>query len=135
MRGTVPPLQAGEGASPPSGPFRSRTLIGLVGVAVASLGVAVALWLGWGDWNVIAAVNSSQFESLKAAAATLGTSIHHIGEFIPESPTVILKRGTQVQPAPRLESERFAQDSWFGEGIEGYIQRLLNLQLPGNHTA
>jgi thiamine-monophosphate kinase len=89
------------------------------------------LWLGWGDWNVIAGVNSSQFERLRAAAATLGTSVHHIGEFIQGSPTVVLKRGIQVQQAPRLESERFARDSWFSEGIEGYVHRLLNLQIPG----
>jgi len=32
--------------------------------------------------------------------------------------------------APRLESERFAKDSWFTAGIEGYIQALLQVELP-----
>jgi thiamine-monophosphate kinase len=97
-----------------------------------TLGIDPArLWLGWGDWNVIAGVNSSQFERLTAVAATFGTSVHHIGDFIQGSPTVVLKRGIQAQQAHRLESERFARDSWFSEGIDGYIHRLLSLQLPG----
>lgn len=32
--------------------------------------------------------------------------------------------------APRLESERFAQDSWFGSGIQGYVDLLLGVDLP-----
>ena len=31
---------------------------------------------------------------------------------------------------PRLESERFAADSWFKVGISAYVESLLNLPLP-----
>jgi len=36
-------------------------LIGLVGVAVASLGVAVALWLGWGDSSEVGSFGADSF--------------------------------------------------------------------------
>ncbi len=87
------------------------------------------LWLGWGDWNVIAAVRGSDKDRLADVARTAKFSVHHIGEFIAGEPSVVLKRGDQTQVAPRLESERFAKDSWFAEGINGYIDRLLRLPL------
>ena len=53
-----------------------------------------------------------------------------IGNFRNGGAQVFIDRGGKTGPAPRLESERFAADSWFSEGIQGYIDRLLSVNLP-----
>jgi thiamine-monophosphate kinase len=99
------------------------------------LGVDPArLWLGWGDWNVIATVRSSDIERFDQLAKTAGLKVSHIGEVIPGDSAVVLKRGNHDQIAPRLESERFVSDSWFREGIDGYVRRLLSAPLPGSQS-
>ncbi len=88
------------------------------------------LWMGWGDWIVIAAIRAADFERATELAGRVGIPVHQVGEFIESKPQVLLKRGGEIQIAPRLESERFARDSWFSEGISGYIDRLLGIKLP-----
>lgn len=88
------------------------------------------LWLGWGDWNVVISVASSNVERLLRVADENSISIVRIGQFIQGVPGLVLSARGHRSLAPRLESERFVQDSWFLEGIEGYIKRLLSLPLP-----
>jgi thiamine-monophosphate kinase len=88
------------------------------------------LWLGWGDWNILAAVAPSDFEAAARAIAGLGTTVSRIGEFRNAGSEVLLRRGDTLVSSPRLESERFAVDSWFSAGIEGYIDSLLAVVLP-----
>ena len=92
---------------------------------------AARLWLGWGDWNVLAAVEEDQVEAAVSIGHEVGVEIVPIGRFDTTVPGVTLARAGTSLPAPRLESERFAADSWFTEGIQGYISRLLNVRLPG----
>jgi thiamine-monophosphate kinase len=73
------------------------------------------LWLGWGDWNVIAAIRSSDMLRLNEVCSQESFGAWQIGEFIEGEPHVLLKRVEETQIAPRLESERFASDSWFIE--------------------
>lgn len=95
------------------------------------LGVDPArLWLGWGDWNVIAAVHPNALDSAIKIALDEDTVVTPIGELVAGKPEVVVRRGSAAQTAPRLESERFAKDSWFASGIEAYINILLNVELP-----
>lgn len=93
---------------------------------------AERLWLGWGDWNVIVSAQASQLESITKLGRKFGIEVVEIGRIVRcgEAPTVYVCRGTQKHLAPRLESERFALDSWFGSGIEGYIRALREVELP-----
>lgn len=88
------------------------------------------LWLGWGDWNVVAAISPQHFTKAVAVMESSAVSITRLGSFVEGPAEVRLRRGNRVSAAPRLESERFAADSWFGTGIQGYIDRLLSVPLP-----
>lgn len=89
------------------------------------------LWLGWGDWNVIAAIAARKLERATELGAKVGAPVIRIGKFLSGGPRVVLARGTETQVAPRLESERFSADSWFATGVQGYIDLLLRVKLPG----
>lgn len=85
---------------------------------------------GWGDWNVIAAIAPENVERATRIAQRHGVSMSRVGEFKDRTPGVVLRRDGRIQIAPRLESERFATDSWFTKGIESYVEALANLSLP-----
>jgi thiamine-monophosphate kinase len=87
-------------------------------------------WLGWGDWNVIASASPDHEAKISEIASTLGVPIYRIGSFTKEHAGVILKRGDKFEAAPRLESERFASDSWMLKGINEYVRMLKTVQLP-----
>jgi thiamine-monophosphate kinase len=89
----------------------------------------VRLWLGWGDWNVIAAVHPDALERAINVAIDAGTVVTPIGELVAGQSVVVLTRGSATRVASRLESERFAKDSWFASGIQGYIDLLLSVDL------
>jgi len=87
-------------------------------------------WFGWGDWTVIAAVSPGKLDSVAAAMAGQGTPWAQIGTFEDSGNEVFLRDGSRHIRAARLESERFTPDSWFTEGIDGYIRRLNEYPLP-----
>jgi thiamine monophosphate kinase len=89
------------------------------------------LWLGWGDWNVIAAVDPDDYEEIEQITIRFGTDINKLGFFTREFSGVRVERGGVMQNAPRLESERFAKDSWMlTGGVEKYVDLLLSVALP-----
>ena len=87
------------------------------------------LWLGWGDWNVLVAIDRGGSQAILDLAGDLGTNIVQIGEVV-EKRGVALTRGGASQRAPRLESERFSPDSWFTAGISSYVNQLLSCPIP-----
>jgi thiamine-monophosphate kinase len=87
-------------------------------------------WLGWGDWNVIVSASPTQEEQIMELAKDVGVPIYRIGRFTGEHNGVMLKRGENIGPAPRLESERFAKDSWMLKGINEYVRMLKDVSLP-----
>ena len=87
------------------------------------------LWLGWGDWNVLVAIDRGGSQSILDVAGDLGADIVQIGEVVEKS-GVMLTRGDASQAAPRLESERFSSDSWFTAGISSYVKLLLSCPIP-----
>jgi thiamine-monophosphate kinase len=89
------------------------------------------LWLGWGDWNVIAAVQPKDYEQIEQQARYFGTTISPLGLFTTEFSGVRVERRGVAREAPRLESERFAKDSWMlAGGVKKYADLLLNVPLP-----
>jgi thiamine-monophosphate kinase len=88
------------------------------------------LWLGWGDWNILIAVSPDHEPSVVELAGRHGFFVSTIGEFKDGFAGAFVRRKDKIQEAPRLESERFAADSWFSSGINGYIKMLLELDLP-----
>ena len=90
----------------------------------------IRLWLGWGDWNVIAVVSETKFETATEMAERNDFEIRQIGILEVGSPEVIMTgRDGRRSVAPRLESERFARDSWFTAGIDGYIRLLKTIHV------
>lgn len=87
------------------------------------------LAFGWGDWNVVLAVPAGQVDALLKQAESLGTRGVRIGEFTSGSGVQLLRAGRKAM-APRIDSERFASDSWFVTGIQGYIDLMMKAQLP-----
>lgn len=87
------------------------------------------LWLGWGDWNVIIAIPQNELENLRRTATDNDIPLFEIGRFAQGPAGLKLVHGGTLFQAPRLESERFSADSWFSEGIEGYISRLTSLEI------
>jgi thiamine-monophosphate kinase len=88
------------------------------------------LWLGWGDWNVVASIPADAVAKAMEITDRQGIVSRQIGSIVGGSSGVVLSRGSVSCAAPRLESERFAQDSWFSQGIDAYVERLLNIELP-----
>ncbi|MHC2624997.1 thiamine-monophosphate kinase [Bradyrhizobium huanghuaihaiense] len=100
------------------------------GLTSEESGDAARYWLGWGDWNVIVAVSPAHEGRLFELANTSGASAHRIGCFTAGHHGVVLQRGENIAPAPRLESERFARDSWMLKGIGEYVRMLKEVSLP-----
>jgi thiamine monophosphate kinase len=92
---------------------------------------AARLWLGWGDWNIIAAVNPDHYEQIEKLATAQDVRVTPIGSFTSEFSGVCVQRSGVRMDAPRLESERFARDSWMlAGGVEKYVDLLMHAKLP-----
>jgi thiamin-phosphate kinase len=87
-------------------------------------------WFGWGDWNVIACVPPYRAQRVHEVCQNLGAEVVQIGKCSKEHSGLRLRRNTNVIPAPRLESERFAADSWMLKGIDEYVRMLRTVPLP-----
>jgi len=69
-------------------------------------------------------------DTLQAAidvAEACGSVVVPIGKLLEGEQSVTLTRKGKTALAPRLESERFAKDSWFNAGIDAYINLLLTV--------
>lgn len=90
-------------------------------------------WLGWGDWNVICTIPQDRLSDALALAGQNGHSILQIGRVLEPHPgcdLVTLVGERERLAAPRIESERFAKDSWFSAGVGAYIAMLESAVLP-----
>jgi thiamine-monophosphate kinase len=88
------------------------------------------MWLGWGDWNVIASISPQNEAEVLKIVGELQASAIRVGQFNSERSGVVLRRGDIFLPAPRLESERFSPDSWMLRGIGEYVRLLRSVPLP-----
>ena len=97
---------------------------------LTSLERAERLWMGWGDWTVVAAIDPSNADALREVMRAESIVGYEIGEFVNTTQGVELHDGGSTTKLDRLESERFAPDSWFHLGIEAYERMLRSLTLP-----
>ena len=88
------------------------------------------MWFGWGDWNVIACIPPDREDDALEVAREVNAVALRIGRITRRHSGVMLCRGDRVIPAPRLESERFAEDSWMLKGIGEYVRMLRSVPLP-----
>lgn len=91
---------------------------------------AERLWLGWGDWTVVAGVEAESVEALNELISKEGYAAVEIGKFMDSYEGVMLQDGVREMKLGRLESERFAKDSWFLLGVEAYEKMLREMPLP-----
>jgi thiamine-monophosphate kinase len=96
---------------------------------VSDIRESAKFWLGWGDWNVIIAIGPSSEKTLGELCVQNNIAARRIAQFVHGEPKVFAEFGGNLKPAPRLESERFAGDSWFIEGIDEYIARLNSVNI------
>jgi thiamine-monophosphate kinase len=87
-------------------------------------------WFGWGDWTVVTAIEEDALPAVKRIMDGLEKPWCDAGEIATGPPEVHLVDNDLRIIAPRLESERFAPDSWFIQGIDEYIRRLEAYALP-----
>ncbi|TPO13760.1 AIR synthase related protein [Mesorhizobium sp. B1-1-5] len=87
-------------------------------------------WLGWGDWTIAAAISPHKFDEVVNLVERLGGQATSIGRFFDGPATVVLASSNVTLPLGRLESERFAKDSWFAKGVQEYRRMLHELPLP-----
>ncbi len=91
------------------------------------------LWLGWGDWNVICTVRNDRLSEAVQLMRSRGHTLVVIGRVVEQQPgaaVVVIVGRRERLAAPRIESERFAKDSWFSAGIGAYIGMLESARLP-----
>lgn len=88
------------------------------------------LWMGWGDWTVVAAIKPECIIELHEMMNAEGIIGCEIGEFVDTAQGVQLRDAGSSVVLGRLESERFAPDSWFHLGVEAYEEMLRNTALP-----
>ncbi len=84
----------------------------------------VRLALGWGDWQLIATAHPRHRDAIEDVAQAEGIELHIIGTVV-EGTGVDLEHDGRQAPMLRLDSERFTPESWFGAGLDGYIDHLL----------
>jgi thiamine-monophosphate kinase len=87
-------------------------------------------WMGWGDWTVAAAVRPAHVAEVEDRLRASSVPAAVIGEFADSVAGVVLETRSSRLPLGRLESERFASDSWFARGISEYQRLLHQLPLP-----
>jgi thiamine-monophosphate kinase len=83
------------------------------------------LALGWGDWQLIGTCRTDALDALGQIAAASQTELHRIGH-IEGGAGVQLDYAGRRGPLLRLDSQRFAPDSWFSAGLDAYVELLLN---------
>lgn len=86
------------------------------------------LALGWGDWSLVFTASPEVAGKLQEIAASCGLPLSPIGS-VRRGDGVRARIGEACGIPMRLESERFAKDSWFQTGLESYIDTFLTSPL------
>lgn len=84
--------------------------------------------LGWGDWQLIAAVDPEHVDDVLTEMRIEETPACRIGVVTDSGMVECSRGGARGQMMP-LDSQRFSSDSWFTAGIEAYIDKLLMADL------
>ena len=88
---------------------------------------------GWGDWTMLVAIDQQDLKRLGELAGEHGTSVVALGHFVEadraEVGGVLATHAGRSGRLLALDSERFTTGSWFGAGIDRYIDLLLGQPL------
>ena len=100
-----------------------------VSVMAGKLGVdPCRLALGWGDWQLVMTCSPRHLPTVRDLGDMTETPVHLIGHCEAGSSVIAVgERGSGELLA--LDSERFAEDSWFSSGLDGYIAKMLEAPL------
>jgi thiamine-monophosphate kinase len=85
--------------------------------------------LGWGDWNLVCAVEPTSVTRVIDGLSDAGIHASEIGWLVSVS-EVVLRIGGQEILVPSPRSERLTRDSWMSAGLKGYIDQLLSWAPP-----
>jgi len=89
----------------------------------------IRLAVGWGDWQLIGTVSEAKYKELVEAMLKINTPVYVIGRVEQGSGDVKLNYQQKTGLMTPIESERFSKKSWFTQGIDTYIEELLNINL------
>lgn len=89
----------------------------------------IRLAIGWGDWQLIGTVPEIKCSRLIDKMAQLDTPVHVIGKVVAGSGNIKIFYEKDFGEMSPVDSERFSNKSWFTQGIEAYIDYLLNTPL------
>jgi len=87
------------------------------------------LALGWGDWQLVGTVSENKCDNLINEMSKINTSVHIIGKVASGSGEVKIRHQKTIGRMSPIDSERFSKKSWFTQGIDSYINDLLNTPL------
>lgn len=78
----------------------------------------------WGDWSLLVAVAPGDVDRARSALFRAGIGVRKIGCLTAEEGVLDIVDGTSKSRWDGIDQERFTSNSWHGDGIEEYIQRL-----------
>lgn len=91
----------------------------------STLGIdPVRLALGWGDWQLIASLDTAKLRELEDVGARHRVPTFVIGR-VERGRGVVLEHHGKIGPMMPIDSQRFTRDSWFTAGIESYIDLMV----------
>jgi thiamine-monophosphate kinase len=84
----------------------------------------IRLAMGWGDWQLVICIPPEYLGIAQEAVKGAGETLDVIGRVVSEDGVRLISGGRKLRlMAP--DSQRFARDSWFTTGIDGYITQLV----------
>ena len=89
----------------------------------------IRLAIGWGDWQLIGTVPEAKCNRLVDRMSQFDTPVHVIGKVVSGSGNIKVFYEKNFGEMSPIDSERFSKKSWFTQGIDAYIDYLLNTPL------
>lgn len=89
----------------------------------------IRLAIGWGDWQLIGTVPEAKCNRLIDRMSQVNTPVHVIGKVVSGSGNIKVFYENNFGEMSPIDSERFSKKSWFTQGIDAYIDYLLNTPL------
>ncbi len=94
----------------------------------------IRLALGWGDWQLVGSASAQNVSIIEDICSQAGLHFSVIGR-VTTGAGVHIFDDEKTGPLMALDSQRFAEDSWFETGIETYAAAMLNNSLIGNQSS
>ena len=86
----------------------------------------IRLCLGWGDWQLVVTMAEDKEATAEEVCRLSNSKFNRIGRVTDMAGTFQIVMAGARRPIPRLDSQRFAPDSWFTAGLDSYINSMLS---------